>query len=137
MYSQYWSWALTIVGVIGLYLVGKKIWWSWYINLGCQILWYAYAFATQQYGFVASATIYTIIFGYSAYTWTRDHYQEKYLKTIVHDEIANLLDKEDYIDDFDVDHNTCVITKEDERALKERQLLERKFRERINGTDQC
>lgn len=73
MSTQIWSWLLTIVGVTGFFLAGRKVWWCWYINLACQVLWFAYSIVTQQYGFIAGAAIYTIIFSQNAVKWTRDH----------------------------------------------------------------
>jgi hypothetical protein len=33
-----WSWVLTAVGVTGLYLAGRKVWWAWFVGLGAQVL---------------------------------------------------------------------------------------------------
>lgn len=73
MSDQWWSWILTIVGLTGFILAGRKVWWAWYINIFCQILWYAYAFATEQWGFVVAATAYTIVFTQNAIKWTKEH----------------------------------------------------------------
>lgn len=69
----WWSWLLTAVGVAGFLLARRKVWWCWYVNLACQGLWLAYALATEQYGFVAAAVIYTVVFGANAWTWHREH----------------------------------------------------------------
>lgn len=70
-----WSYLLTAVGITGFILAGRKVWWAWYVNIGCQVLWYAYAFATEQYGFVVAATIYTVVFTQNAVRWTRERHQ--------------------------------------------------------------
>lgn len=70
--SAYWSWLLTVVGVTGFILAGRKVWWAWYVNLGCQALWAAYAVATHQWGFLVSAGVYTVVFGRNAAVWTRE-----------------------------------------------------------------
>lgn len=72
-----WSWILGGVGIVGFILTGRKIWWSWYINVGCQALWFLYAFATTQYGFIATAIVYTVVFGKNALSWTREHRNKK------------------------------------------------------------
>lgn len=74
MDNQWWSYILTIVGVTGFFFVGRKVWWSWYINLGCQALWVAYALITQQYGFIFAAAFYTVVFGKNAWQWTKEHF---------------------------------------------------------------
>lgn len=48
----WWSWLLTAVGVFGLYLAGRRIWWAWFVGLGAQGLWVAYALASEQHGFL-------------------------------------------------------------------------------------
>lgn len=64
-----WSWILTFVGATGLYLAGKKLWWSWLIGLGAQGLWLAYAIVTRQWGFIASAGIYGYVYAKNARRW--------------------------------------------------------------------
>jgi hypothetical protein len=71
-----WDWILTAVGLAGFILAGRRVWWCWYVNLACQGLWMAYAIATEQYGFIASALLYTVVFGRNAVAWTREHKRE-------------------------------------------------------------
>lgn len=75
--SPYWSWVLTFIGVTGLYLAGRKVWWSWFIGLGVQVLWVAYALTTRQYGFVVSAFVYGFVYAKNGFGWRREHNQEK------------------------------------------------------------
>ena len=73
MDAQWWSWILTTVGLTGFFLAGRRVWWSWYINLACQGLWLAYALITEQYGFIVAAGAYSIVFTQNAVKWTREH----------------------------------------------------------------
>lgn len=73
MSAWWWSWLLTAVGVTGFVLAGRKVWWCWYGNLGCQGLWLAYALVTRQYGFIAAAAVYVVVFTRNAVAWTREH----------------------------------------------------------------
>lgn len=66
-------WVIGVVSLIGFYLAGKKLWWSWYINLGCLILLGLYVFATGQLGFLAFVAAYLVIFADNAYKWTKDY----------------------------------------------------------------
>lgn len=70
--AQLWSWIVTIVGLIGFIIAGRKVWWSWYVNLSAQALWVIYAIISSQPAFLVSAAVYTIVFGRNAYIWTRD-----------------------------------------------------------------
>lgn len=67
-----WSTSLTAIGLLGFWLAGRKVWWCWYINIANQALWFAYAIATEQYGFIAAALFYTWVFTKNAIQWTRD-----------------------------------------------------------------
>jgi hypothetical protein len=66
------SWVIGTVGLIGFYFAGKMKWWCWYINLGCQALWATYALVTGQPAFLATAAVYSVIFGLNAYKWTKE-----------------------------------------------------------------
>lgn len=70
-----WSWVLTAVGVTGLYLAGKRVWWAWFVGLGAQVLWLAYALVTAQYGFVVSAFAYGWVYARNGRAWLREHQQ--------------------------------------------------------------
>lgn len=58
MASQWWSWALTLIGVTGWWLTGRRLWQGWAVAIGVQVLWLAYAVTTQQWGFVVSVFLY-------------------------------------------------------------------------------
>jgi hypothetical protein len=73
---EFWSWTLTAVGVTGLYLAGKKIWWAWYVGLGAQVLWIAYAIATKQYGFIFSALAYGFVYLKNGRAWQKARLEE-------------------------------------------------------------
>lgn len=74
--AWWWSWLLTVVGVTGFVLAARRVWWAWYVNLGCQGLWVAYALVTEQPGFIAASAVYTAVFAHNAAKWTRDHRRE-------------------------------------------------------------
>lgn len=71
------DWVVTVVGLTGFILAGRKIWWAWYVNLGCQALWVIYALTTEQYAFLVSAAVYSVVFGQNAIKWTKEHRDAK------------------------------------------------------------
>lgn len=73
MSGAWWSYALSLVGVAGFWLAGRKIWWAWYVNIANQVLWLAYTLVTQQWGFLLGVVIYTVVFVKNAIAWTREH----------------------------------------------------------------
>ncbi|TDC30085.1 hypothetical protein E1211_24890 [Micromonospora sp. 15K316] len=70
--SQYWSWSLTAVGVLGIYLAGRRSAAGWGVGVAAQVLWIAYAIATRQWGFIASALAYSTVYGRNWLAWRRD-----------------------------------------------------------------
>lgn len=70
--SAWWSWALTVVGVTGLWFAGRRKAFGWAIGLGAQVLWIAYAVASRQWGFIASALVYGAVYGRNFVAWRRE-----------------------------------------------------------------
>lgn len=63
--NPYWSYLLTAVGVFGLWLArpGRKgAAYGWAVGIFAQLLWIAYATATEQYGFYLSACAYGYVY---------------------------------------------------------------------------
>lgn len=60
--NQIWSWALTAVGVFGLYLAGRRSPWGWAVGIAAQTLWLAYAINTRQWGFLVSCFAYGAVY---------------------------------------------------------------------------
>lgn len=75
--EQILSWIVTAIGIAGFLLAGRRVWWCWYLNLGCQVLWYAYAFYSNTPAFFVAASFYSIVFGANAYRWTKEHFSNK------------------------------------------------------------
>ena len=69
---QYWSWVLAIIGVTGIYFVGRKTIWGWYVLLFNECLWMAYAIITKQYGFIFSAIAYAAVYIRSYVHWSKE-----------------------------------------------------------------
>ena len=67
--SQWWSWLLAAWGVTGLVLAGRRKAIGWAVGLAAQVAWVAYALATDQWGFIASATAYGAVYARNYWTW--------------------------------------------------------------------
>jgi hypothetical protein len=67
-----WSWLLAIVGVTGIYFVGRKTIWGWIVLCFNEILWITYAVITKQYGFIFSAIAYAAVYIKSFIHWRRE-----------------------------------------------------------------
>lgn len=77
--EQILSWVVGAVGITGFFLAGKRVWWAWYVNIGCQAIWGAFAIVSNNYAFLITAFFYTIVFSKNAWNWTLDHLVTKKL----------------------------------------------------------
>lgn len=64
-----WSWVLAVIGVTGIFFVGRKSFFGWYILLFNETLWMIYAVTTKQYGFIFSALAYAAVYIQSHRHW--------------------------------------------------------------------
>jgi hypothetical protein len=67
---EYWSYLLAVVGITGIFFVGKKTAFGWLILFVNEILWITYALISQQYGFLLMAIAYMIVYLKSYREWT-------------------------------------------------------------------
>jgi hypothetical protein len=74
-----WSWVLAIIGVTGIFFVGRKTIWGWWVLLFNEALWIAYALITKQYGFIASAIAYAAVYIRSYIHWSKEPVNEIHL----------------------------------------------------------
>ena len=65
----YWSYVLAAIGVTGMFFVGKKTIWGWLVLCINEVIWIAYAIATDQYGFIIMALAYTAVYIKSYMGW--------------------------------------------------------------------
>jgi hypothetical protein len=70
--TQYWSWLLAVIGVGGIFLVGRKTIWGWLILCVNECIWILYALATKQYGFIVMAVAYALVYIKSYRQWRKD-----------------------------------------------------------------
>jgi hypothetical protein len=70
--TEYWSYLLAAIGVTGIFFVGRKTIWGWFVLLFNEVLWIAYALITNQYGFILSAIAYAIVYIKSYMLWRRE-----------------------------------------------------------------
>jgi nicotinamide riboside transporter PnuC len=72
-----WSWILAVIGVTGIFFVGRKTIWGWHILLLNEILWITYAVITKQYGFIFSALAYGAVYVKSYTLWRQEDTKAK------------------------------------------------------------
>jgi nicotinamide riboside transporter PnuC len=67
-----WSYLLAAVGILGIWLAGRRNLWGWALGVGAQVLWIIYALVTDQYGFIVSALAYAVVYARNWYQWRRE-----------------------------------------------------------------
>ena len=67
-----WSWILSVIGVIGIYLTGKKKWHGFAIGLVAEIAWVWYSIQTKQWGFIFGSAIYVAVYVFNIREWWED-----------------------------------------------------------------
>ncbi len=72
----YGSWILAVIGVLGIYFVGRKDAWAWIVLLFNEALWIGYALTTNQYGFILSALAYAAVYIRSYIHWSKEPVNE-------------------------------------------------------------
>jgi hypothetical protein len=70
--NPYWSYFLSAVGILGIYLAGKKNKAGWAVGFGVQGVWIAYAIASRQWGFILSAIAYGTVYARNWIKWRAD-----------------------------------------------------------------
>ena len=72
--NQLWSWGLAALGVTCLYFISRKSTRTigWAGALGIQGIWIVYAIVTRQWGFIASAVAYGLMYGKNLLAWRRE-----------------------------------------------------------------
>ena len=69
--GEYWSWLLAVLGVSGMYFVGKKTVGGWLVLLANEAIWVIYALVTEQYGFIVMAVAYAYVYIKSYFEWRK------------------------------------------------------------------
>jgi hypothetical protein len=75
-----WSYVLAVIGVTGIFFVGRKTMWGWWVLLFNEALWIAYALITDQYGFILSAIAYAAVYIRSYIHWSKEPINEINIK---------------------------------------------------------
>ena len=69
---EWYSWVLAVIGVSGIYFVGRKMKWAWLWLIFNECLWIIFALATKQYGFIFAALAYTAVYIKSFLRWSKE-----------------------------------------------------------------
>ena len=57
-----WSWVLVSIGALGMWLAGRRMRIGWAVAVVNECLWIVYAVQTAQWGFIAGALLYMVVF---------------------------------------------------------------------------
>ena len=71
-----WSWILMSVNLTAMILAGRKLWQAWLVGVAAEMMWVAYGYFTQQWGFSFFGFIFGAVYLRNAYKWRaqkKDH----------------------------------------------------------------
>jgi hypothetical protein len=71
-----WTWILfgmEIVGVLGMLMVGRKLWWGWAIVLLHSIPWFIYSISHDKPGFIAMSLMWWVTHAYNMMKWRKEN----------------------------------------------------------------
>jgi hypothetical protein len=64
-----WSWVLAVSGATGMFLAGRRLRAGWAVAIATECAWIVYAIDTRQWGFIAGAATYIVVFTRNWYAW--------------------------------------------------------------------
>lgn len=70
-----WTWVLflfELVGISGMWLVGKKLWYGWAIVLVHSVPWFIYSLSYGKPGFIAMSVMWWIVNFLNMNKWRRE-----------------------------------------------------------------
>jgi hypothetical protein len=68
----YWSWIITALTLFSMYFVEQKRKEGWLVSFGTQAVWILYALTTKQYGFLAPAPFFIVLYARNYVRWARE-----------------------------------------------------------------
>ena len=63
------SWALSILGACGIFLMGRKKWYGFAVGILNECALVAYSINTKQWGFIFGSTIYISVYFFNINKW--------------------------------------------------------------------
>jgi hypothetical protein len=74
-------WILSVVGVIGFLLIGRRVWWAWYINAVVQLIWILYwIFIAKSIGPIVGNILTILVFIQNSWRWSKEYHNNKNTK---------------------------------------------------------
>lgn len=70
-----WTWILfgmEVIGVSGMFLVGRRFWWGWLVVLAHSVPWFVYSIANNKPGFIAMSLMWWTMHAYNATRWFKE-----------------------------------------------------------------
>lgn len=80
--QQWQSWALSCIGVIGIWLTGRKNWRGYAVGIVTEFAWVWYAITTKQWGFIFGSTIYISVYSFNINKWIAELKQKSFKNRI-------------------------------------------------------
>lgn len=69
--SVWWSWGLALLGIAGMFVVGKKNPIGWLVLIANETVWVIYSLESKQYGFLLGSFAYCVVYVRSFLHWKK------------------------------------------------------------------
>ncbi|MBR0848452.1 hypothetical protein JQ543_11935 [Bradyrhizobium diazoefficiens] len=71
-FVTYMPWGMSLMTMYGYWVIGNKSWWSWYVPLFTQALWFIWIAISGNFGFLPAAVFLTAIATRNLFKWRRE-----------------------------------------------------------------
>ena len=74
MSESAWSWTLfafEVIGITGMWIVGRRLWWGWLIVLLHSVPWFVYSLISERRGFTAMTLMWWTVNAWNMVRWKR------------------------------------------------------------------
>ncbi|MCG2640088.1 MULTISPECIES: hypothetical protein [Bradyrhizobium] len=71
-FVTYMPWGMSLMTMYGYWVIGNRSWWSWYVPLLTQALWFIWIAISGNLGFLPAAVFLTAIATRNLFKWRRE-----------------------------------------------------------------
>lgn len=70
------SWILGAVSIAGFLLIGRRVWWAWFINIVAQIAWIVFWSTSGDPRPIVTSVVYIVVFAQNAFKWSKEYHSK-------------------------------------------------------------
>lgn len=103
------SWILGVVAIVGFILIGRRIWWAWYVNIIVQIAWVIFWLIHGNLGTLVTNILNLVVFSANGFKWAYEYWHEQKNRPKNKRDLNSLIPATDEtLEDSDVDGESML-----------------------------